>query len=780
MGYSEIFSLMTKYDFDLNFVDEAAEPEVVYAINRELQLAMRMVEETGANLFLTGRAGTGKTTFLKKLRETSSKRMVVLAPTGVAAINAGGNTIHSFFQLPFSPYIPGKGFVANDRKYLNVSRQKRKLISSLSLLIIDEISMVRPDTLDAIDSILRRLRNSSLPFGGLQLLLIGDLRQLPPVVREPEWALLKDHYTSPYFFESHALKKAGFHAIELSMVYRQSDREFLDILNSIRDGHATSDTLRSLNSRYIPSFNPDDSEGYIRLTTHNRTANDINRRRLNNLSTPEYRYEASIQGDFPESAYPAEKSLALKVGAQVMFVKNDTGYDRRYYNGLIGIVTELDENSISVKPLGRNDIINVEPALWENTRFTVEETSGAILQDVTGTFTQYPLQTAWAITIHKSQGLTFDRAIIDAANSFAPGQTYVALSRCRSLGGLVLDSLIPERAIITDGEINEFIDYCGRNTPDTSIVESLKSSYLHQLLAELFDFEPLKRAFADFERNALEYIAPMHPEIFEQFLDWRSIIADKLCAVGRKFVDSRSGQALEKELLEPCSVLKERIKNGCGYFIGILEDFHCFLHGLPNDIDNAEYAKRLNNTFNTLDDILTAKGAILRRLSKENFGIRAYLDAKSMASLEAEDKSAMRLSQPNNKLKSASGASETKKPREKKKPKGYSAFETLRLYNEGKTVREIASERDLTVNTIARHIAQLIQIGRIEFSSIISPELEALLSKVVENLPEATFSELLTEANRMKKGDKIPSYILNIYKAIKVPYNKTGTKSTDE
>lgn len=771
---------MTKYDFDLNFVDEAAEPEVVYAINRELQLAMRMVEETGANLFLTGRAGTGKTTFLKKLRETSSKRMVVLAPTGVAAINAGGNTIHSFFQLPFSPYIPGKGFAANDRKYLNVSRQKHKLISSLSLLIIDEISMVRPDTLDAIDSILRRLRNSSLPFGGLQLLLIGDLRQLPPVVREPEWALLKDRYTSPYFFESHALKKAGFHAIELSMVYRQSDREFLDILNSIRDGHATSDTLRSLNSRYIPSFNPDDSEGYIRLTTHNRSANDINRRRLNNLSTPEYRYEASIQGDFPESAYPAEKSLALKVGAQVMFVKNDTGYDRRYYNGLIGIVTELDENSISVKPLGRNDIINVEPALWENTRFTVEETSGAILQDVTGTFTQYPLQTAWAITIHKSQGLTFDRAIIDAANSFAPGQTYVALSRCRSLGGLVLDSLIPERAIITDGEINEFIDYCGRNTPDTSMVESLKSSYLHQLLAELFDFEPLKRAFADFERNALEYIAPMHPEIFEQFLDWRSIIADKLCAVGRKFVDSRSGQALEKELLEPHSVLKERIKNGCGYFIGILEDFHRFLHCLPNDIDNAEYAKRLNNTFNTLDDILTAKSAILRRLSKENFGIRAYLDAKSLASLEAEGKSAMRLSQPNNKLKSASGASETKKPREKKKPKGYSAFETLRLYNEGKTIEEIASERDLTVNTIARHIAQLIQIGRIEFSSIISPELEALLSKVVENLPEATFSELLTEANRMKKGDKIPSYILKIYKAIKVPYNKTGTKSTDE
>lgn len=368
--------------FDLEETALACEPEAVYAVNKELNIAWDIIEETGANLFLTGRAGTGKTTFLKKLRESTSKRMIVLAPTGVAAINANGATLHSFFQLPFAPYIPGRGFISEDKKFLNINRQKKRLIASLSLLVIDEISMVRPDMLDAIDNILQRLRNSSLPFGGLQLLLIGDLRQLPPVVKDAEWNLLKDHYPSPYFFDSHALRQAGYQTVELSTVYRQSDRFFLDILNKIRDGKADSSTLHQLNSRCVASPGQTfDEEGYIRLTTHNNRAAIINESRLASLPSPEFIFTAEIEGNFPESAYPAEKNLRLKEGAQVMFVKNDTGTDRRYYNGLIGKVVSLSDEKIIVSLTGGNDIIEVPKVEWENTRFVINETTKAVTQN---------------------------------------------------------------------------------------------------------------------------------------------------------------------------------------------------------------------------------------------------------------------------------------------------------------------------------------------------------------------------------------------------------------
>ena len=623
-------------DFELDFEQQVCEPEAAYAVNRELNLAWEIVEETGANLFLTGRAGTGKTTFLRRLREQTGKRLVVLAPTGVAAINASGITLHSFFQLPFAPFIPGKGFLTSDRKFLNMSRQKKRLISSLSLLVIDEVSMVRPDTLDAIDSILRRIRHSSAPFGGVQLLLIGDIRQLPPVVKEPEWEQLSPHYATPYFFESHALKRAGYLTVELSTVYRQSDRVFLDILNSIRDGKADSETLALLNSRLKPGFNPADDEGYIRLTTHNCSAAVINESRLAALPSPEFVFEAEVKGDFPESAFPAGKNLRLKKGAQVMFIKNDTGSERRYYNGMIGNVTELSDEKICVRPHDSDGIIEVERMEWENTRFLVDEADGRVVQEVVGTFSQYPLQLAWAITIHKSQGLTFDRAIIDAMHSFAPGQTYVALSRCRSLEGLVLDRPVPPGAVITDSNVNEFVGFCETNSPDARRMEQLKNEYAFSLLSELFSFEALRRSFADFSRYAMEYIVPTHRGLEKRLIEWREEIAGKLCDVGRRFLASYRGRSVSEALADPESNLRERIKKGCAYFLDIMRDLQVFLQQMPRDIKNQGHAERLEKTFTTLADHVMMKSALLSRLSKSPFSIPNYLNAQALALLDLE------------------------------------------------------------------------------------------------------------------------------------------------
>ena len=396
--------------------------------NKQLELARKIIEETDSSLFLTGKAGTGKTTFLHQLRTMSRKRMIVAAPTGIAAINAGGVTLHSFFQLDFGPYIPGIKR-SGDRRSQSFRKEKIRIIRGLDLLVIDEVSMVRSDMLDAVDAVLRRYREHNLPFGGVQLLLIGDLQQLPPVVTEAERPLLATHYASPYFFDSHALQSLDYVTLELEKVYRQSDRDFLEMLNAVRDNKADAETLRRLNERHIPDFNPDDSEGYVRLTTHNRFADKINAERMECLAGPSYIYDAKIQGTFPESSYPADPHLELRKGAQVMFIKNDVGAERRFFNGMLGQVTDLDNEKVVVTTVDTGDEIVVTPMLWENLTYKVNEQSKEIEEKIDGTYSQMPLKPAWAITIHKSQGLTFDRAIIDVDMSFTHGQTYVALSR---------------------------------------------------------------------------------------------------------------------------------------------------------------------------------------------------------------------------------------------------------------------------------------------------------------------------------------------------------------
>ena len=440
-------------------------------VNQKLDFVEELVLYTDAHIFLTGKAGTGKTTFLKNLPLKTYKRMVVVAPTGVAAINAGGQTIHSFFQLPFGPQLPenalGKGYNAKSlaAQYQKLNKKKINLMRSLDLLIIDEISMVRADVLDAIDAVLRRVRRSQKPFGGLQLLMIGDVHQLAPVAKPEEWDVLSPYYDTPYFFGSQVLKKAPYVCVELEHIYRQHDDDFISLLNKVRNNQMDADCVRVLNSRFKPGFVPNDEEGYITLTTHNYQADQINESKLAAIKEKTLTFKADVHGTFPENTYPTKEELELKIGAQVMFVKNDPAPEKAFFNGKIGRLVGYDEKEGTVTVLSDGERITVPKLKWQNMEYTINADNQDIEEKEIGSFTQIPLRLAWAVTIHKSQGLTFDKVIVDAGQAFAHGQVYVALSRCTSLEGLVLKTRITSNALVNDFSVNRFVDALPEKEP---------------------------------------------------------------------------------------------------------------------------------------------------------------------------------------------------------------------------------------------------------------------------------------------------------------------------
>jgi hypothetical protein len=455
-------------------------------LNPVMQLAYDYLENTNTVVFLTGKAGTGKTTFLQNLRQTSKKKLAVVAPTGVAAINAGGMTIHSFFQLPFGPLIPG----GTERPEVHYSQEKKELLAALELLIIDEISMVRPDVLDQIDLILRNVKGSAYPFGGVQLLLIGDLSQLSPIIREEEWGILRPHYATPYFFSSLVMQKAVYVRIELNHVFRQKEQVFVDILNEVRNQQLSVESLALLNARYVPDFRPTAEDPYITLTTHNGIAQQVNSEFLDALAGNEIEFTATIRGEFPKDAYPTETSLKLKTGAQVMFVKNDSSAEKLFYNGKIGTVTRIEDKTVFVQCGREEKELSVEALEWTNVKYQLE--GEAINETNAGSFAQIPLKLAWAITIHKSQGLSFDKAIIDVSESFAHGQAYVALSRCRTLSGMILRNPIAAHNIIGDPAVARFTEQAKTIAPDAKSLEHAQELYRRFLLTELFNFVPLQ------------------------------------------------------------------------------------------------------------------------------------------------------------------------------------------------------------------------------------------------------------------------------------------------
>jgi len=568
--------------------------------------------------------------------------MIVVAPTGVAAINAGGVTIHSFFQLSFGPQMP----VSNegntplrDGNFNRFGREKINIIRSLDLLVIDEISMVRADLLDGIDGVLRRFKNKNKPFGGVQLLMIGDLQQLSPVVKDDEWQLLKPYYQTMYFFSSMALQQTQFVSIELKHIYRQSDQTFIDILNKVRENRIDAQSLELLNKRHIPNFAQTAGEGYITLTTHNYQSQELNEAKLRKLSTDLHRYTAAVQGDFPEYTYPTDFDLSLKEGAQVMFVKNDSSSEKFFYNGKIGKIVSFDEDTIYVKCPGDYAEIPVVKAEWENTKYTIDAVTKEIKESVAGTFIQYPLKLAWAITIHKSQGLTFEKAIIDAGAAFAHGQVYVALSRCKTLEGLVLSTPVLPRSIISDSTVLHFTNEAEQNQPtEKQLIES-KQAYQQALLTELFDFSSLQHRLYYCLKLMNEHGASIHQSLRDVFNTMNVSLKTEIAEVAEKFRGEIHRLSVDHQNVEENEALQGRIKKGSAYFIDKTEsNIFDVLKNIPLDIDNKVVRKSVGDATARLKEETIVKLSSLKACTN-GFIVKNYLEARAKASIEQPEPS---------------------------------------------------------------------------------------------------------------------------------------------
>ena len=706
-------------------------------MNNESIMAWNILEKTSANLFLTGKAGTGKTTFLKELKQKSPKRMVVLAPTGIAAINAGGMTIHSFFQLPLSPYLPGTTFGGGEQKRYQFSKVKRNIIRSMDLLVIDEISMVRSDLLDAIDSVMRRYRKHDLPFGGVQLLMIGDLHQLPPVVTEQE-ALLRQYYDTPYFFSSKALQQANYLTIELKTVYRQQDDHFISLLNQIRENRATDETFQALNKRYIPNFTPPADGNYIRLTTHNAPANFINEQELAALPSKSYSFTAEVEDNFPETSYPADYHLVLKQGAQVMFIKNDPQH--RFYNGMIGEVVRISNDEIIVRSKDTDEEFELERMEWTNSKYTLNEETKEIEETVEGVFRQYPVRLAWAITIHKSQGLTFEHAIIDASHSFTHGQTYVALSRCKSLEGMVLSQPLSRSAIISDQTLSRFNDNIV--APNQETISALELQYSIQMIYELFDFHQMQLSYELLMRCLVEFFSSKYSRLMAEYQQL-SVVFKSLNAVSDKFrIQYTQMLSANPDMGQPD--LQDRIHKGAKYFwqkMGVITDL---VKKTNVTTDNKTAKKLFQDRFTTFSEEAQLKQSLLRYEQEVEFSVVDYLKKKAHFMLSQDEKGTTQ-DKSSKKAKETNGtqAAKISNKKENQIPKIPSKEISFNLFQQGKSVDEIAAERGLVKSTILGHLTPYIKEGKIGLRAFISTSRENKIRDFMEAHPELEhFSEI--------------------------------------
>ena len=592
--------------------------------NEMFDLAYRFVTETNENIFLTGKAGTGKTTFLKYLKENSTKNILIAAPTGVAAINAGGVTLHSLFQLPFQPFIPTKNNKEDLLAKIKHNKQRQQLLRKMELLVIDEISMVRGDVMDAIDTILKNVRkNYGLPFGGVQLLCIGDLYQLPPVAQNHEWVVLSEYYQSPFFFDSLAIKEQSPLLIELTKIYRQKEESFITLLNKVRNNQMNTDDFEDLNVRFDPNFSPDKEDKYITLTSHNKQADQINEQELYKLNTVKFIYKAIIEDEFPENMYPVEFELNLKEGAQVMFLKNDV-VQRRYYNGKIGVIKSLAKDCVLVDCDGIEIEVGIET--WDNSRYNINRADGKLEQETMGTFTQYPLRLAWAITIHKSQGLTFEKVMIDASAAFSSGQVYVALSRCSSLAGIVLLSKIPSSAIHSNENIiigQKILSYSG-SLADRFV--GARQLYTLQLLEEIFTFQ---EPFVAIDQLAFQ-INNHRDKLNKEATVWIENFKQQ-CAVikgvGLKFITYVTNLMKEEPVIENNINLQKRISDAANHFIPKIEDFIKQLNTHPLSTEHKDAATPINEKLMDISLALYNCGYFIN-YCKQPFSVTGFLQHK--------------------------------------------------------------------------------------------------------------------------------------------------------
>ncbi|MEJ7911655.1 MAG: helix-turn-helix domain-containing protein [Chitinophagaceae bacterium] len=604
--------------------------------NVMFQLATELVCGTNATIFLTGKAGTGKTTFLKHIKEITQKNIAVVAPTGVAAINAGGTTIHSFFQLPFTPFVPAAAADDSDATVnphtllgrMRLTTDRRQVLRQLELLVIDEISMVRADTLDAIDLVLRHFRfRYAEPFGGVQVLMIGDMYQIPPVIRGQEWQLLSQFYRSGYFFDSRVVQQVQPVHVAFTKIYRQQDQRFVQLLNQVRNNELDSQGIELLQGRYQPGFNALGANDCIILTTHNAKADEINATRMNALASKKFFFEAAVEGEFAEKSYPAEAQLVLKEGAQVMFIKNDTERVRRYYNGKIGTVSQIEEDKIWVRVADSELPIEVKKEKWDNIRYGLNSSSQQVEEDVVGSFTQYPLRLAWAVTIHKSQGLTFEKAVIDAGEAFSPGQVYVALSRCTSLEGVVLLSKIPIHSLANDQRIVQFSNEEQAPENIQSLLHTARHQYQASLLQQLFDVSGIVQGGLALQQFVLMQALQFNPDLLASLEHLLSAM-QTLQETAQKFTGQRNRLFNDALYPENNPELQARVSSAAIYFQSESDKLLQSMRTLGAVTESRQYAKEYNDLYRELYLLVSQKMHLVSSCAN-GFKVVDYYTAKN-------------------------------------------------------------------------------------------------------------------------------------------------------
>ncbi len=752
-----------------------------HTLTDSAKIAAGYINTTNRHIFLTGKAGTGKTTFLHSIAKNSHKRTVVAAPTGIAAINAGGVTLHSLFNLPFGIYIPERTFDAAAYPYfkivtpltliaqMHMTEPKRKLLREMELLIIDEVSMLRADLLDAIDTILRYVRkNTRSAFGGVQVLFIGDMLQLPPVVRDEEGRLLAQFYKSNYFFDARVLHEDQPLYIELEKIYRQSDPHFLRLLNHLRDNELDEQDFELIEKRVQPDFRSQTGDGYINLVTHNAKADHINRQALDLLNNNSFKFTAEIEGEFPENLYPIEPVMELKKDAQVMFIKNDSSGEKKYFNGKIGTIKSISSSFIEVDFNEGRPAVTVEKYIWENNRYQLNETTNQIEENNIGKFTHYPLKLAWAITIHKSQGLTFDKAIVDVSGAFAPGQVYVALSRMRTLEGLVLTNSLRPRSVIQDPTLLAFTK---QRTKHELLAEELKKDsnrYFHAFIVEAFDFKAFHEATIQhaetYVSDELMYDKQKHEAWIE---DWKQKL-EAIKTVAEKFPPHINNIFLEQsELVIP--KLYERVSSAKKYFE---PHFDYLTKSLKEQIIKVEDGKKIKgyleelavldkHCFRQWQAILRAESLLNAANTNSDFDKDTILDKKA---IEERQKEASEIRPKRSDFKKE----KIVKSKELKTPTKQVTFE---LYKLGKKVDEIAKEREMAVSTIETHLAYYVETGEIDVFELLSKEkyeaIEKTAKELVTNLygpiknklgEEYTYSEI--RYAMIKLNDELEAFLI--------------------
>ncbi|EKT4546536.1 helix-turn-helix domain-containing protein [Flavobacterium psychrophilum] len=749
-------------------------------ISAEANYTLQFINQTQRNIFLTGKAGTGKTTLLREIIQTTHKNCVVVAPTGIAALNAGGVTIHSMFQLPFGGFIPDNTVPqfseyikfeskATLNRNFRMSGLKKSVIKNMELLIIDEVSMLRADLLDGIDFMLQSIRKKKIAFGGVQVLFIGDLLQLPPVIKDEEWKTLRNYYKGKFFFHSHVIQQNPPLYIELSKIFRQTDEIFISILNNLRNNRISPQDIENLNQYVKPNFDLKANKGYITLTTHNAKADGMNAKDLDDLEGKQYQYKPEITGDFPEKIYPIDQHLQLKIGAQVMFVKNDLSLEKRYFNGKMGIIKSLSEAEILVHFPDEDVTIEVEKYEWQNIRYSVNNLTKEIEEETLGTFVHYPIKLAWAITVHKSQGLTFDKAALDVSQVFQPGQDYVALSRLRSLEGLVLLSPLQMNGISNDADV---MDYAENKATQEKLEKSLQqetTKFLHNYLKSTFDWADLAQEWRNHLYSYSEKDESATKSKHSLWAKKQTDIVTKIQEPARKFLSQ-----LDKLFsAEPFDIhfIKERIDAAYTYFFAQMDGIVYDILWKIEEVKRIKKAKMMFDELSVLEEVqikavfklmkakllvkTIASGDIISKENLTSNDIKSYKTNKIDAIHEEFKRLNITLIDDNLDVERYA-----KKKKEVKEVKKSTVQETYELWQQKNTIKEIAALRKLTPQTIGGHLAKLIESGTIAITDVLPADKISALAEAFFGYKEETLNPL-----KEKYGDEFTWDELKMYKS---------------